>query len=402
MPGSLFRTLFLIACAWQLASTLMLHRRHLPATVKPGYRVASLTHWGQRYSIDDPEMRNYFSVLSNGDVITSSDISSLEDQRLTIPVLNSLASKSWMEMLHVEVSSSEHILHFPRDLYEGFVSENLPPGAIIEGISDLHAVGGGSHEIHYAITAGATDLFTVVELSGNQVQIDSRDVLDREHQSEYMLTLRAKAKHDQPTFTKIRIIVNDTEDNAPVFEKQEYDLVIPDTTPLSATVLRPKVHDPDLGELTFTLDDPLDVFTINAKTGSVLLSSVLPLTAQSYKMTVNVEDPAKHRVSALVRVVIEGATDDIMHVRTRREVRATKHVEVPENYNMGNLLDLDNDFYERFHFRPPAPEKLDLNTVTGVVRLKPGEKLDYEETTEVDFIIVITRTDNPSYILISE
>jgi hypothetical protein len=311
-----------------------------------------------------------------------------------------MASKSWMEMIHVDVTPAKHVLHFPRQNYEGTVSENLPPGSIVEGISDLHAVGGGSERIHYAITGGATDLFVAVELSDNQVQIDTKDVLDRELQSEYSLTLRAKSKNHHPVFTKIRIIVTDTEDNAPKFEKDEYELVIPDATLLATTVLRPKVHDPDLGELTFSLDDPLDLFSIHPKSGSITLSSFLPLKAQSYQMKVQVEDPAKHRVSAVVRVIVESPTDDndeeMPRVqRKRRETTlATKYIEVPENYNMGNILDLGNDFYQRFYFRPPAPEKLELNSITGVVRLKPGEKLDYEEAKELHFTISITRTDN--------
>lgn len=394
-----------VLTASHYSSALMLKHKHVPHTVPPGYRIASLSGWGQDFQIDPSigqDLSKFFSVLRNGDIITNSDVSSLVGQTIAIPVIGSLASKSWTQVVRFKIVDADHTLHFLKELYGGYVSENLPPGSIVEGISDLHAtIGDPSKRISYKLTGGATDLFVAVDLSGNQVQIDTRDVLDREQQDEYILTLRAHTNDptDAPAFTKVKVIVNDTDDNIPEFDQPEYEFVIPDTTPVSTTVLRPRVNDPDSGELSFSLEDPLDLFSIDKKTGAVILSSYLPLQAQSYKMAAYVEDSAKHRAGPVViRVVVEGPVvySHPHRVRHKRDTLPVRIVEVPESHIAGVILDLDNTYYERFHFKPPAPEKLELNAVTGIVRLKPDEMFDYEEASELSFTVVITKTDDPN------
>lgn len=49
--------------------------------------------------------------------------------------------------------------------------------------------------------------------------------------------------------------------------------------------------------------------------------------------------------------------------------------------------------------REPAPRQLELGALTGTVRVRPGERLDFETQPEIDFVVIITNMDDPSGIL---
>jgi len=46
--------------------------------------------------------------------------------------------------------------------------------------------------------------------------------------------------------------------------------------------------------------------------------------------------------------------------------------------------------------REPAPRQLELGALTGTVRVRPGERLDFETEPEIDFVVTITSMDDAS------
>jgi len=45
---------------------------------------------------------------------------------------------------------------------------------------------------------------------------------------------------------------------------------------------------------------------------------------------------------------------------------------------------------------PAFPRQLELGALTGTVRVKPGERLDFETQPEIDFVVIITSIDDAS------
>jgi len=79
--------------------------------------------------------------------------------------------------------------------------------------------------------------------------------------------------------------------------------------------------------------------------------------------------------------------------RRPRSVRATRTVELAET-SRGQLLTLGNDYAERFAFKDPAPQQLDISAVMGNVLLRDGHRLDFETQPELKFVIIVTRVDD--------
>ena len=104
------------------------------------------------------------------------------------------------------------------------------------------------------------------------------------------------------------------------------------------------------------------------------------------------DDDADESPVDVYNLVVVG---DSAPTRSRRSVRPLRLREIPET-TTDVVAELDNDYAERFAFREPAPAFLEINPVIGTVRLRQGERLDYEKEPELDFTVIVTRVDNPS------
>jgi len=71
-------------------------------------------------------------------------------------------------------------------------------------------------------------------------------------------------------------------------------------------------------------------------------------------------------------------------------------VEIPENM-IGDVVDVGSgrrhEFYE---FKEPVPRQLEIVEPSGTVRVRPGERLDFEAQPEIDFVVVIRSVDDAS------
>ena len=394
-----------LASSFLLCQTSLIQRSTIPSDVAPGYLVTSLPYWGQKFSIensdDQPDISNFFTVLSGGDVTTSSDISSLLGEEINFMVTSQLGGESWQDSVHVEVKNVRDILVFPRQKYKGHILENMPAGSVVEGLEDLAAVLGYGQQIHYTILSGPSHLFELHQGVKNHVIIKTKAPLDHEDKSHYKLTIQASVDDPsvKPVFTIVKVRVKDMNEHVPHFEKTAYYTIINEDMPSQSTILRLKATDLDSGKVTYTML-PHDVFGIEPDSGSVILKSKNKLTGQSYQLLVHAEDGGKKKSRQVsVNIGVEGKPHPyqphVVRIRHRRETRPVKEVEIPESM-VGDLLDLTNDYMERFSFKDPEPELLDINPVTGTVRLKDGKRLDYEEQKIIDFTVVIRKTNDVS------
>lgn len=414
------RLLLLLAC-WQLTAyftqALMIRRVIVPHTAKPGYIVSSLMYWGQHYTVDSGvagEFSKYFTVLSNGDLVTSVDVSCLIGNKISLVINNDLASESWQESIHIEIQDSHNLLLFPQQIYEGHLLENQSPLSPIPGLEDIYAhIGGAGHKsIQYMMVSGPTDLFTFNKklVDGQEhLEIVTKDSLDREEKEKYTLMIKAwtECGDDEPAYAKAVVHVLDENDNIPKFEKSLYFTSIRDNTAPLTTILKVKAVDPDDGKIKYVME-PHRLFEIDPQEGSIVLKSRKDLELQNYKLQVYAEDeggqksdPATidikvNHVNGALR--FESSVSHVHHSRYKRDttVHPEKEFEVPES-RKGELIRLNaGSVRYRYYFKDPAPEKLDLNSNSGAISLKRGKQLDYELEEEISFVVEIVSVRNPS------
>ena len=86
--------------------------------------------------------------------------------------------------------------------------------------------------------------------------------------------------------------------------------------------------------------------------------------------------------------------DDVIVLSRQRRaatvVRQVREFEVAETQR-SVVAGLGGDYTERFSFKEPAPEHLQINPVMGGIHVMEGRKLDYETRPEINFTVIVYR-----------
>lgn len=153
--------------------------------------------------------------------------------------------------------------------------------------------------------------------------IDVLKLLDRESTPQgYILKLRAIDKGTPPkeSYKSVTVQLTDLNDNAPVFNKEIYEVKVPETAPVNTPLIRLKVTDADVGKnaqvfLEIVGGNEGGEFTINPETG--MLYTAVPLDAETktfYSLTVSAIDQGnagtRKQSSAKVKIYVEDTNDN--------------------------------------------------------------------------------------------
>ena len=379
----------------------------LPHNCQPGYRITSIPFWGQSFSISENKpAAKYFSVTSTGDVITNSDIANLLGQHITLLINNDLATEQWTEEVQINIGDGNDILQFSQNQYNGVIKKNVPPGSVVSKLDYLFAYQGVMFDepISYILKSNVDVPFELQHDTSllNAAKIVTTQFLEKSVAGNYEMRLEARSKDDSATTTiTIRII----SDNEPKFLAPEYHVVISENTPAMTTITQLRPLNLDFkGRLYFSMKSH-GLFKIQPNTGHVILRSHTLLEPLTYYLHVRAEDiTGVASPPATVVIEVETTEDDTLlrytphselspHSRQRRAIRETKKFEVPESLS-GELIRLSDDSHERFAFADTPPVMLEINRQTGAVRLRDGYHLDYEDTPNIHFSVIITKTNN--------
>ncbi|KAI7793262.1 putative protocadherin-16 [Triplophysa rosa] len=195
---------------------------------------------------------------------------------------------------------------FESSEFEAQIRENQPAGTSILKVSASDRDHGTNGLVIYG---GVTeDGFTINPETG---VISATQVLDRELQDQYTITVYAKDAGIPPNFAKakVHITVQDENDNAPAFGREHYSLEVPENLdPVELFTL--KATDQDTGEsgrlkYKITAGDPDVDFQLNTASGA--LSTSRPLDRErksSYILEVVAQDHGSPSLSSTATVEI--------------------------------------------------------------------------------------------------
>ncbi len=133
------------------------------------------------------------------------------------------------------------------------------------------------------------------------LQLVIRQALDRELVKSYHLRVLASDGGQSPLVgsMQVNVVVVDTNDNAPVFSNDTYQMYIREDTPVDSILLRLRATDPDEdanGEVMYALSVQSetkygDMFGVDPDTGDIVLLSQLRFeTTDTYHLTVTATD----------------------------------------------------------------------------------------------------------------
>lgn len=382
----------------------------IPHDCSPGFLVTSLEFMGQSFftelaSTHSPAGSNFthfFAVLHNGDLVTVADVSSLVGQEVQLSVSSRFGSHSWIDVVFVQVRHGDTVFTFTKQLYEGWLTENSERNSFVRGLDNLKASRKDRFvRVRYSLISGRMDLFQLVDVGDGFLGLESLVSLDYEVETQYLLTIMAVSNYsdDKAIFARIRIFIENANDNSPVFEEPSYYALVHDFTPPGDIIVQLVALDADGDFLKYSVEPENDDFGVDHNTGSMYVKqSCGYLESSSYRFMASATDVGG-RQSSPATVTIETNCPDVKNrvfpARNRRDIRPVKQIEIPESM-YGDLLDLENGPQQLFAFKDPPPKDLEINPVTGTVRLRDGRKLDYESLAQINFVVVISRVDDVS------
>ncbi|XP_061942776.1 neural-cadherin isoform X4 [Apis cerana] len=409
----------------------------LPHDVYPGYEVTLFnTKRPSNFRLMENNFSKFFTVLGNGLVMTTSDLSPLVDRPVNLMVVEELANATETHFLHLYVINRRNMITFSHDrLGEGEVGENRGAGTLVEGFPVLRAR--GSFPVHYAILADETGdrPFALKEEDSNRtgfnltlasekegVRVVTAKPLDREASKAHTVVIHAS---DGYLLTSSRIDgvvrVLDENDNSPVFEREEYAFEarpsksgernsVPGWRRFS-TVGKVVAKDADGDKVAYKLVTPSRLLVVVPQTGELMLVGEPEIGAEEDGECVAMveahdvrnpsrssEKPAKVVVRFLTSDPVEQSAEvhRIRKRRVTRAVRPTKKVDFTEADGdiEGKIVFYLEKENEKETYKIRDENKWVTVDSNGSVIVK--QKWDYEELGSektIDFWVTITNTD---------
>jgi len=144
--------------------------------------------------------------------------------------------------------------------------------------------------------------------------------LDREMTAEYRLIVEAVDGGSPPLSGSVTVVVHvvDANDNSPVFERQDYDVTVPENVPQMTTIAHVRATDADDGEngrVTYSLGKATSAvyghqFSVDADTGDVYVVAAAGVDrdrggASVHRLIVEARDHGSDAVPATATVTVE-------------------------------------------------------------------------------------------------
>ena len=311
----------------------------VPSDAKPGHVITMFNNGVHRVRMPeklkqevDPQedYSNYFSLMDQGHLITTQNISHLDGKRVSLNLehdhpTDPAQSYSTKFNLHI---TSEPLSgpQFTKQPYKGSLLENMPPGSVVTQLQDLmDALGQFPSFPDLTFVSGDTDKFkleTTPEFNSSSEQglvlpnLVAMDTFNREERPDYSVTIEARSGN-QAAYAIIQVDIEDINEHAPKFDLPTYQSELPADFKSfqngAQKLLSVLASDADADDVTYSLEDTLgDLFKIDPFKGDIGLNmesmmgdmerTFSELFGKSFELQVHADDGRGRKDSTLVQV----------------------------------------------------------------------------------------------------
>ena len=187
--------------------------------------------------------------------------------------------------VYVSIESSVQNITFSESSYTFSVTENSPMNTVIGEISvtDVNGEAAMYDELLFI-------LFPTVDCIDNNGHsiIVSCDNLDKEKQALYNFSMTVENTVSGVSgMVDIQVVINDMNDNKPLFDKLVYTVLVSNDFNVSDVLLNPVVYDQDgsdsITDFSISTFNP-EIFIIDSETGAITMTTVPPVGDYSFKI----------------------------------------------------------------------------------------------------------------------
>ncbi|XP_056294833.1 protocadherin alpha-3-like [Pseudoliparis swirei] len=226
-----------------------------------------------------------------------------------------------LEVHYVDVEVldiNDHSPSFPEKVTTLEMSESVPPGVRIQLNAARDPDSGHFSVQHYKLSHNDHFRLEVKDKAeyGKIPILVVKKPLDRETAGSHSLVLTALDGGKPPKSGEIKILVNvlDVNDNAPVFSKDVYSVMLDENAPVGTTVIEVNATDLDEGPngevvYSFTINQRLlQLFDINPLTGEIIVKGLIDYEERDkYEIEIRASDkglaPMATEKSVMIKIV---------------------------------------------------------------------------------------------------
>uniref|UniRef100_A0A2K5NBY5 FAT atypical cadherin 1 n=1 Tax=Cercocebus atys TaxID=9531 RepID=A0A2K5NBY5_CERAT len=340
------------------------------------------------YSIISGNEHGKFSIDSKTGavfIIENLDYESSHEYYLTIEATDggtpSLSDVATVNINVTDVNDNAPV--FSQDTYTAVISEDaVLEQSVITVLAD-DADGPSNSHIHYSIIDGNQGGPFTIDPGRGEVKVTK--LLDRETISGYTLTVQASDNGSPPRVntTTVNIDVSDVNDNAPVFSRGNYSVIIQENKPVGFSVLQLVVTDEDSSHngppFVFTIVTGNDekAFEVNQQGVLLTASAIKRKEKDHFLLQVKVADNGKPQLSSLTYIDIRVIEESIYPPAILPlEIFITASGEEYSGGVIGKIHATDQDVYDTLNYSlDPQMDNLFSVSSTGG-KLIAHKKLD--------------------------
>lgn len=376
------------------------------------------------------EALKLFHISENGVVTTAKTLTYTKGKpnKYEMTVLQRPQGATEGGLAHTLRISIEDINNFPPTFafptYHGTVAEGSPANTLVDGLEKFYAEDRDTSGIKaYKIISGnergyfQASTKTVGEWQFLELKTTSTPIVRDPNTPFIILTIEAQDGGNPTLFgsTKVKIAIEDSNNNVPKFEENQYSIEIKENTPLMTKVMRVKATDSDVGTNggIYYYMNPLDnYFSVDAITGDIKVVRELDyLVKSSHSLTIYARDrgsPSKTSAPKTVTISIPSDITGYPPSDTLNPGKNTNPYFAYPTYKFSIREDFpvkaallavrasDNDPVgpnKRLRYSLSESDKFVIDQNSGIVTL--DKAVDYE-TESKKYILTVTATDQGS------
>ncbi|XP_058529592.1 cadherin EGF LAG seven-pass G-type receptor 1 isoform X1 [Ochotona princeps] len=204
------------------------------------------------YALEDP-VPQFRIDQHTGTVYTTAELDYEDQAAYTLAIMardSGIPQKSDTTSLEIQVlDANDNAPRFLRDFYQGSVFEDATPSTSVLQVSATDRDSGPNGRLLYTFQGGDDgDGDFYIEPTSGVIRTQRR--LDRENVAVYTLWALAVDRGSPAPLSasvEVQVTVLDINDNPPVFERDELELLVEENSPVGSVVARVHAHDPDEG-----------------------------------------------------------------------------------------------------------------------------------------------------------
>lgn len=384
-----------------VTQVISMERISVPHDVHPGYSIKQLHSKGRILNLVENDISPYFTLLDNGCLISTTNLTHLANSSLDLLIEEENDGQTIVQPITIHIRDRNKMMKFPKIVYDGNINENELPYTTVENLNSLYVLNSVG-KVTYALSGSD---FAVLQ-DKDVVSIISTKSLDKEMKNLYLLHLNATDSEGCTASTTVKIIVNDVNDNPPVFKKKYYSWNIKPDVPVYSTIGLVKAIDADGDKPVYKFmgSNSSHAFIIVPQTGEIIVMYEPEVGVYNYFVIAS-DNREKPKFSDIIPLTVRVSDDNEFSKSLRRKKRSIRQTRTYEHF-----LESDGSIPGKVMFRLDSVHPDEIFSLENESRwidvdhngdVKVREPWDYEQLERektIDFWVLIRAPQQPGKI----